>query len=584
MKIKYWAGLSIITLAVVGVVGCSYNEVVTDVPKPNPLPIAKVKPQLQYKKLQQQKSQVRQQHVQKPRKQWNKPSHPKIITAAEASVQKQNFDRREGNLVEQKPVKWKAVSPRIAPPRRVAQVRRQAQPPKRVARVHRQAQPPKRVARVHRQAQPPKRVARVHRQAQPPKRAARVYRQAQPPQRAARVYRQAQPPKRVARVHRSQQRRPAVKARPSYQQPKKVVYRKPARLIKRKLTSLDRIVLPNDTYQPRRSNQPKASRLTGDFAGNQNTVAFINMMTQRHGFDRRYLNHLFSNTRATSFLKKMAYKDERPKRKRVKSKSRSGSWSRYRSLFLTPKTINKGIAFYRQNRSVFEQAERRYGVPKEYILGIIGVETRYGGNVGQNRAIDALATMGFRNARRGNYFQSELESFLLMSRRTGLNPLKPKASYAGALGLCQFMPSNIKLYGVDMDRKGGCNLWTPADAIGSVANYFSKHGWRTGGDVAVLARTKGRDYKRYKHSYKTVHSLSKMKRAGVSPTGSIGNKVRLLRMSVYGGEEVWLADHNFYVITRYNHSSKYAMAVHQLAQAIKRRIGGTSDNYRTVKL
>ena len=315
-----------------------------------------------------------------------------------------------------------------------------------------------------------------------------------------------------------------------------------------------------------------ANNLTGDFSGNPQTLAFINKMSSKHGFDRRYLNYLFSNTRKTAFLEKMAYQDAFPiKRTR---KSRDGRWSRYRNNFLNDRTINKGVQFWRQNRVALQQAERRFGVPQEYILGIIGVETRYGGNVGTNRAIDALSNMGFNNPRRGKYFQSELESYLLMTRRTGLNPLQPKASYAGALGLCQFMPSNIKRYGVDHDRSGSCNLWNPADAIGSVANYFRKHGWRKGGAVAVRAITEGNKHRNFKSSYKKTHSLSKMQRNGIMPVGAMDQTVRLLKMNTYGADEVWLAGHNFYVITRYNHSKRYAMAVHQLAQALKKRMKG----------
>lgn len=317
----------------------------------------------------------------------------------------------------------------------------------------------------------------------------------------------------------------------------------------------------------------RAAELTGDFAHNQQTHAFINMMVTQHGFDRGYLNHVFSNTQATAFLQKMAYSDAKP-RKRT-GKSRKGSWTRYRNLFLTEKTIQQGVQFWRQNRVALRRAEQAYGVPQEYILGIIGVETRYGGNVGKNRAIDALATMGFNNARRGKYFQSELKSYLLMARKNGMDPLQPMASYAGALGLCQFMPSNIGRYGVDHDRNGTCNLWTPGDAIGSVANYFKKHGWRTGRPVAVRATTEGSKYTNIKSSYKRKHSLSNMEKNGVYPMGHIDQTVRFLRMSTYSGDEIWLAGHNFYVITRYNHSSKYAMAVHQLAQAIKPRISGT---------
>ena len=177
--------------------------------------------------------------------------------------------------------------------------------------------------------------------------------------------------------------------------------------------------------------------------------------------------------------------------------------------------------------------------------------------------------------RRGKYFRSELESYLLMTRKERLDPLKPMASYAGALGLSQFMPSNIKRYAVDHDRSGTVNLWTPSDAIGSVANYFKKHGWSTGGTVAVKADSVNTRYKTLKTSF---HSLTRLKSRGVSARnlGNISGKASLIKLNTYSGDELWLGGHNFYVITRYNHSSHYAMAVHQLADAIKARIGGRS--------
>lgn len=315
--------------------------------------------------------------------------------------------------------------------------------------------------------------------------------------------------------------------------------------------------------------------LSGDYARNNQTKAFINKMVSTHGFDRGYLNYLFSNTQATSFLKRMAYADAYGRKKSSK-KPRAGRWNRYRGNFLTKKTISKGVQFWRANRVALQQAERRYGVPQEYILGIIGVETRYGGNVGKNRAIDALAAMGFKNPRRGKYFRSELESYLLMTRKERLDPLKPMASYAGALGLSQFMPSNIKRYAVDHDRNGKVNLWTPGDAIGSVANYFKKHGWRKGGTVAVKANSVNTRYRTLKTGFKSSHSLSRLRSKGVSARnlGNITGKASLIKLNTYSGDELWLGGHNFYVITRYNHSSHYAMAVHQLAQAIKSRIGG----------
>ena len=335
-----------------------------------------------------------------------------------------------------------------------------------------------------------------------------------------------------------------------------------------------RRIAKKKAYRAPKQNIRYAS-LRGDYAHNPQTISFINMMSSKYGFDRGYLNYLFSNTKSTAFLKRMARADAYGSRKSGR-KSRPGRWTRYRNNFLTEKTISKGVQFWRANRVALQRAEDRYGVPQEYILGIIGVETRYGGNVGKNRAIDALSAMGFNNPRRGKYFRKELESYLLMTRRTGLDPLQPMASYAGALGLCQFMPSNIKRYGVDFDGRGGINLWTPQDAIGSVANYFNKHGWRRGGTVAVPAMASNRKYRTMKTGFKSKHSLSRLRNRGVTASnlGTISGKASLIKLSTYDGDELWIGGKNFYVITRYNHSSRYAMAVHQLAQAIKGRIGG----------
>lgn len=357
---------------------------------------------------------------------------------------------------------------------------------------------------------------------------------------------------------------------------KRMVKHRPARQVVRKSYRRPVKRITRSTHAAPNRNIRYAS-LRGDYARNPQALAFIDMMVTRNGFDRGYLNYLFSNTKATSFLKRMAYSDAYGRRKSSKPrKRRSGRWTRYRNNFLTEKTISKGVQFWRENRVALQRAEDRYGVPKEYILGIIGVETRYGGNVGKNRAIDALAAMGFNNPRRGKYFRAELKSYLLMTRRTGLDPLQPMASYAGALGLCQFMPSNIKRYGVDFDGRGGINLWTAQDAIGSVANYFSKHGWQKGGTVAVPAIATSRKYRVMKTGFKSRHSLSRLRNRGVvaNNLGNISGKASLIKLNTYDGDELWIAGRNFYVITRYNHSSHYAMAVHQLAQAIKGRIGG----------
>lgn len=313
------------------------------------------------------------------------------------------------------------------------------------------------------------------------------------------------------------------------------------------------------------------SRLTGDFAGNHLAEAFIGKMASQHGFSRSYVTGVLSQAKATAWLKKKAYADANPNPKR---RGLTPSWSRYRSRFLTSKHINTGTAFYKKYSRTLERAASQYGVPSEYILGIMGVETIYGGNVGTDRALDALATMSFMNSRRGRYFTSELEAYLLMTRRVGLNPTQPKASYAGALGLPQFMPSNIKKYGVDYDGDGSVNLWTPHDAIGSIANYLSKHGWKRGEIAAIPAkRTSGRGYSSLDWGFKHKYSLSTLARKGLAPQypGVSGN-VHMLKLKTNNGYEYWIGGNNFYTITRYNHSSFYAMAVHELAQEIRSKV------------
>ncbi|RTZ67474.1 MAG: lytic murein transglycosylase B [Aquificaceae bacterium] len=322
-------------------------------------------------------------------------------------------------------------------------------------------------------------------------------------------------------------------------------------------------------YQP----QVRRASLSGDFAGNPKAERFIDKMVSRYGFSRAYLNGILSNAQATNWMRKMAARDDHP----IKRKKRRGgaTWSRYRSHFLTAKHINAGVAFYRQNRATFDRAERQFGVPREIILGILGVETIYGGNVGKNRAIDALATMAFETTRRSRYFESELESYLLMARRSHINPLQPKASYAGALGLSQFMPSNVKRYGVDFDGDGSVNLWKPADAIGSIAKYFKAHGWRSGEMVAVPASNAGGGgYRTFRTGFKHTYSKSRLSRKGITARyqHNMRGKLSLIKLKTHSGDELWVGGKNFYVITRYNHSTHYAMAVHQLGQAVMQRV------------
>ena len=288
---------------------------------------------------------------------------------------------------------------------------------------------------------------------------------------------------------------------------------------------------PSDSYGQSYSDSYGSS---GDYTNSYAVKDFIQHMVVKHGFSESYLEGLFAQAQRLDSVIKL----EGPSSSNS-GPARPGSWSRYRGKFLTEQHISNGADFWRQNADAISKASSAYGVDPEYIVGIIGVETYFGKNIGKTRVFDALSTLSFHTHRRSKYFQSELENFLLMTREEGYNPREPVGSWAGAMGLGQFMPSSFRRLAVDFDRNGRRDLWHPDDAIGSVAHYFSKNGWDYKNPVAQPA------------------------------SDSYGSSV--IELSTYEGMEYWRVHPNFKVIKRYNNSNKYAMAVHQLAQAIKGR-------------
>ena len=315
------------------------------------------------------------------------------------------------------------------------------------------------------------------------------------------------------------------------------------------------------------SREYRAVAVAGDFSGYPAADRFIDQMATKHGFSREYLAGVLSQAERKQWT--LDYLG----RERPSGPPRPGSWSRYRAKFLTDGHISRGAEFWREHARELERASRQYGVPPEYIVGIIGVETYYGRNLGSHRVIDALSTLAFDYPRRSQYFTGELENFLVMTRDEGIDPLAPKGSYAGAMGLGQFMPTSFLKWAVDFSGDGHKDLWEPVDAIGSVANYFAAHGWRSGQPVVMAAAASGGRARMLDAGFDTSYSLSALASNGIRPAAQTAqlDDLRLLRLSTYAGDEYWLGYHNFYVITRYNHSTNYAMAVHQLAQAVKQR-------------
>ncbi|GEK48131.1 soluble lytic transglycosylase B [Bisbaumannia pacifica] len=254
-------------------------------------------------------------------------------------------------------------------------------------------------------------------------------------------------------------------------------------------------------------------------------------------------------------------------------------WDEYRAIFMQPERIARGVDFIAAHREAFERAEARYGVPPEIIAAIIGVETRYGEVTGRHRVLDSLATLGFHHPRRGDFFRGELAAFLEITHEQGVEPGEMRGSYAGAMGYPQFIPTSYRAYAVDFDDDGLRDLWTnPVDAIGSVGNYFAEHGWRPGEAIYVeaegpMALPDGIDFNQTRPPYADLASLAA---AGIEPRQDEPDPAaRVIPLALDAlddaGEVSYryrLGQHNFYVITRYNHSHLYAMAVTELAEAI----------------
>ena len=307
-----------------------------------------------------------------------------------------------------------------------------------------------------------------------------------------------------------------------------------------------------------------------DYSKHPEASDFINTMVNKHDFEQSEIETwLASATHQKSIVKAMSRPAEKAK-----------PWHEYRKIFVTDKRTSRGVKFWQENQETLERAEKEFGVDPAIIVSIIGVETNYGRNVGSYRVIDALTTLAFdyytyteKRESRKIFFTTQLEHLLLLAREQGKDPLTLKGSYAGAMGWGQFMPNSYRNYAVDYDGDEFADIWTnPTDAIGSVANYFKKHGWKNGLPVATRAHVKNTP---------DSDTLNKMKRPkttiadlitqGYAPTDPVATDLTAFPLSFEGkyGQEYWLGLHNFYVIGRYNPRAKYAMAVHQLSQKIR---------------
>ncbi len=298
------------------------------------------------------------------------------------------------------------------------------------------------------------------------------------------------------------------------------------------------------------------------FVDKPDVKQFIEEMVENHGFSASDLEQVFANA---EYKQSIIDAITRPAEKTM-------IWKDYRKIFLTEKRISAGKQFIRDHEKVLLEAEREFGVPVSVIAAVLGVETFYGQRMGSYRVIDALSTLAFEYPPRATFFRKQLEEFLILARDERQNELKLLGSYAGAMGYGQFIPSSFRSFAIDFDKDGIRDIWqNPADAIGSVANYFSAHHWQSGQPVTDrLTTVTGSQGQLFGDQLEPHVKAAELIDQGIKVAPSIAADDLVTPLLFLGGdgEEYWLGYYNFYVITRYNHSQLYAMAVYQLSREL----------------
>lgn len=304
----------------------------------------------------------------------------------------------------------------------------------------------------------------------------------------------------------------------------------------------------------------------GDYRYREDVEAFIRSVAANSDYTEQELVQLFSQV-----------KHQRHLFERMDKPAEKLDWHQYRKIFITDKRISRGIAFWKQHRDLLQRIEDEYQVPAEIIVAIVGVETFYGSYKGKDPVFDTLVTFAFDYPKRARFFTRELEQFLLLAKEQGLDLRQIKGSYAGAMGMPQFISSSYRSYAVDFDGDGQANLFESLpDVLASVANYFRRHGWKSGEPITYpLQLASANNVQQLKATLKPNYQWADFKSSGLSTSVALADdsRVSLVKLQQQTAPEYWVGLQNFYVITRYNHSELYAMAVYQLSQKLKQGMG-----------
>ncbi len=300
-----------------------------------------------------------------------------------------------------------------------------------------------------------------------------------------------------------------------------------------------------------------------DFLAKKEVKNFISMMVKKHHFKRSYMTSVLEDA-------KLDHDTLDRYTGRYKVGTTNGSWERYKAHVLDPISLNKAKKFKKKYYKTLLRASKEYQVDIDYMVGFIGVESKFGEYSGDYNILDALTTLAFHKNRMKKFFKSELENLFLMAREQSYDITKLQGSFAGAMGMVQQVPSVFRKYGMDYNRDGKKDPWDLEDAIGIIAKFMHKNGWEKGALVAVPTEFKGKRYTELKTSHRRTLPLATILKHGIKPLSRFNEpKAYLLKNANLTHDDIWLGAKNFHVLTRYNNSTSYGMAIYLIAQSVK---------------